>query len=162
MWYFTSDLQLKETPWFRCLGKKLLDSGVCTLADCELIPLITQPVAMSSNCTKLIHNLMTSNILRTFDLSFTCFSHINREVDFIDFLISRFHRSQCHCSNCHQIMHWEHQTNFWFGCCGKFFRSGWISVELKSSCYCRVGSADCYLHEGRHALGEQVCTRFEF
>ena len=25
------------------LGKKLLDSGVCTLADSELIPLITQP-----------------------------------------------------------------------------------------------------------------------
>ena len=65
------------------LGKKLLDSGVCTLADSELIPLITQPVAMSSNCTKFIHILMTSNILETFDLSFTCFSHINREVDFI-------------------------------------------------------------------------------
>ena len=27
---------------------------------------------------------MTSNILETFDLSFTCFSHINREVDFIE------------------------------------------------------------------------------
>ena len=26
---------------------------------------------------------MTSNILETFDLSFTCFSHINREVYFI-------------------------------------------------------------------------------
>ena len=26
---------------------------------------------------------MASNILQTFDLSLTCFSHINREVDFI-------------------------------------------------------------------------------
>ena len=31
--------------------KKLLDSGVCTLSDSELIPLITQLVAMWSNCT---------------------------------------------------------------------------------------------------------------
>ena len=108
---FFCDLRPKETPWLKCLGKILLDSGVCTLDDSELIPSITQPVAMSSNCTKFIHILMTSNILETFDLSFTCFSHINREVDFIDFSMSRFHRSRFHRSNCHQIMHWEHQTN---------------------------------------------------
>ena len=46
------------------LGKKFLDSGFCTLADSELIP-------------------DASNILETFDLSLTCFSHINREVNFI-------------------------------------------------------------------------------
>ena len=143
------------------LGKKLLDSGVCTLADSELIPLITEPVAMSRNCTKLIHNLMTSNILETFDLSFTSFSHINHSSREVDFSMIWFHWSPFHRSNCHQIMHWEHQTNFQFGCCCKFFHSGWISVELKNSCYCEVGSAGCYLHEGRNARGEQVCTRFE-
>ena len=72
---------------------------------------------------------------KSIDLSFTCFSHINREVNVIDFSMSWFHRSRFHRSNCHQIMHWEHQTNFQFGCCYKFFHSGWISVELKNSCY---------------------------
>ena len=36
-------------------------------------------------------------------------------------------------------MHWEHQTNFQFGCYCKFFHTGWISVELKNSWYCDVG-----------------------
>ena len=46
----------KEWPLFISfpirLGKNLLDSCVCTLADSELIPFITQPVAMWSKSTK--------------------------------------------------------------------------------------------------------------